>query len=258
LTFYSRKELTKNGFLQLALYLYRKKIKLHQFKSKRNYKLRYYDYCKKNELANQSAALRLVLKRNFILKKHLKKSKLKKQLTKLKSFNPIGLSVKHFAIKVQNMRKPAKFCSLAKIRPNRHKNKKYYKKTHLLWKITKNHFMNSQKSKRNYNKKKKKKHWKYKAKSLRFKAKAFIKWQRRKYKKNKLKSRQLNRKRPYAQKLLAVSTKRAGLNKNMLRKKKALSNSKPFENFFNKQRLDLNDKNVSKKKTNKGNKPKWW
>jgi len=51
LTFYSRKELTKNGFLQLALYLYRKKIKLHQFKSKRNYKLRYYDYCKKKRIS---------------------------------------------------------------------------------------------------------------------------------------------------------------------------------------------------------------
>jgi hypothetical protein len=105
LTFDARKELTKNGFLQLASYLYRKKIKLDPFKSKRIYQIQYYDYCKKNDLANQSSALQAVLKRKFSSKKRLKKSKLKKSLKGLKSLNPIGLSVKHFVMKLQHIRK---------------------------------------------------------------------------------------------------------------------------------------------------------
>jgi hypothetical protein len=114
------------------VYLHRKKIKPQQFKLKRNRQIRYYDYCKKNAISNQSAALRLVLKRNFVLKKYLKISKLKKQLKKLKNFYPTVLSVKNFAMKVQNMRKLVKFRSIAKCRPNGHKNKKYYKKKHVL------------------------------------------------------------------------------------------------------------------------------
>jgi len=258
LTFDSRKELTKDGFLQLALYLHRKKIKLQQFKLKRNYQIRHYDYCKKNAIVNQSAALQLVLKRNFVLKKYLKKSKLKKQLKKLKIFYPTGLSVKNFAMKVQNMRKLVKFRSMANCRPNGHKNKKYYKKKHVSWKITKNHFLNSQKSKKNY--KNKTKRWSWKRKAKRGKVKAYKnKWQRHAYTQNKIQTTSPSNKQFLrAQKLLALSTKLIGPNINLLRKKIATSNLWPFTNFLNKKGLDLDNKSVSKKKLDMWNKPKWW
>jgi len=39
LTFYSRKELMKNGFLQLAIYLHQHKIKHYKFKSQKGHSI---------------------------------------------------------------------------------------------------------------------------------------------------------------------------------------------------------------------------
>lgn len=154
LTFDSRKELAKNGFLQLSLYLYRKKIKLYKLKAKRKYSISYYDCCKKTGWANQSAALRSVLKQSS----HLKNRR--------RNFDLVGERAKRFVMKSQSIRKMSKLRTLPRCLPNVHKNKIYYKKKHVLWKMTKNHFLNSKKLKRKYKRrgKKNRKFRKYQAK----------------------------------------------------------------------------------------------
>ena len=94
LAFGTRKELTKNGFLQLALYLNQKKIKLYKFRLKRNYAINYWGiYKKRNKLPVQ-----------FIVNKKTIKLKEKKNFltTKVKNFR-LSLAIKRTATKLQKV-----------------------------------------------------------------------------------------------------------------------------------------------------------
>jgi len=123
LTFDSRKELMKNGFLQLALYLHRKKIKHYKFKLKNqhNISISYSNSHKKKKIFwDQFAAFRSIIKENS------------KKYSKIFKKRVLGLDAKHFAVKLRGLAKSYTFSRSIKNRPSIKKIKNIIKKELIL------------------------------------------------------------------------------------------------------------------------------